>query len=146
VYDAFANMDARRVGILHLALDTSEAFTRTSTGFLKLTNLPYKIQVPKLNAVATTQAVYWSCYARMATSGGTGGSVRIVTTTSAVTDTATITGTTFAWITSRSINVACDNFATVDGFRDDELSIEIAGDGTRTVEVASVSIWVDSVA
>jgi hypothetical protein len=146
VYDAFANMDARRVGILHLALDTSEAFTRTSTGFLKLTNLPYKIQVPKLNSGATTQAVYWSCYARMATSGGTGGSVRLVTTTSAVTDTATITGTTFAWITSRSINVACDNFATVDGFRDDELSIEIAGDGTRTVEVASVSIWVDSVA
>ncbi len=146
IYDAFSNMDARRVGILHIALDTGEAFSQTSASFQALTNLPYKIQVPKLNAGATTQAVSWSCYARMATSGGTGGSVKLATTTSGVTDTATITGTTFAWITSRSINVACDNFATVDGFRDDELTISIAGDGTRTVEVASVSVWVDTVA
>lgn len=146
IYDAFSNMDARRVGILHIALDSSEAFSQTSAAFQALTNLPYKIQVPKLNAGATTQAVSWSCYARMATSGGAGGSVRLATTTSGVTDTATITGTTFAWIPSRSINVACDNFATVDGFRDDELTISIAGDGTRTVEVASVSVWVDTVA
>lgn len=146
IYDAFANMDARRVGILHTALDTSEPFSQTSASFQALTNLPYKIQVPKLNSGATTQAVSWSCYARMATSGGTGGSVKLATTTSGVTDTATITGTTFAWIASRSINVACDNFATNDGFRDDELTISIAGDGTRTVEVASVSVWVDTVA
>lgn len=146
VYDAFADMDARRVGILHMALDTGEAFSQTSASFQSLTNLPFKIQVPKLNSGATTQAVYWSCYARMATSGGTGGSVKLATTTSAVTDTATITGTTFAWIASRSINVACDNFGTTDGFRDDELTISIAGDGTRAVEVASVSVWVDSVA
>jgi hypothetical protein len=42
--------------------------------------------------------------------------------------------------------VSADDFASVDGFRNDELTIEIAGDGTRVVEVASVSIWVDSVA
>jgi hypothetical protein len=146
VYDAFANMDARRVGIFHIALDTGEAFSRLSATLQSITDLPPKIQVGKLNSGATTAQCYWSCYARMATSGGTGGSVKLSTSLSGVSDTATITGTTFAWITSRAITVSADNFASVDGFRNDELTIEIAGDGTRVVEVASVSIWVDSVA
>ena len=146
VYDLFANMDARRVGILHTALDTSEPYQVTSASFSSLTTLPYKIQVPKLNAGATEQDCKWACYARMATSGGSGGSVRLTTSVSGVSDTATITGTSFAWTASRTISVACDDFSAVDGFRDDELTIEIAGDGTRTVEVASVSIWVDTVA
>lgn len=146
VYDALANMDARRVGILHTALDTTEPFQNTSATLTSISALPWKIQIPKLNSGATTAQCYWSCYARMATSGGTGGTVKLSTSVSGLSDSATITGTTFGWITSRAITVACDDFAAVDGYRNDELTIDIAGDGTRTVEVASVSIWVNSVA
>lgn len=146
VYDAMANMDARRVGILHNALHTTDAYSTTSASLTAITLLPYKIQVPKLTDGTTTANCLWSVYARMASIGGAGGTVQLTTSVSGVTDSATITGTTFAWIAARTITVACDNFSTADGFRDDELTIKIAGDGTRAIEVASVSIWVDTVA
>lgn len=145
VYDAFANMDARRVGIFHIAMTTNDPFSRTSAVLASITTLPFKIQVPKLDGAATTGSVKWSAYARMATSGGVGGSVNLATSASALNDTATVTGTSFAWTATRTVSVGCDDFTDPDGRRDDELTVSIAGDGTRTVEVATVSIWVDSV-
>jgi hypothetical protein len=71
--------------------------------------------------------------------------VRLTTSVSGVSDTATVTGTSFAWMATRSISVACDDFTATNGFRNDELTIAYRGDGTRTVEVAAVSVWVDTV-
>lgn len=144
VYDALANADPRRIGIWHLPLAT--AITRTSATYSGLTLVPVAIQAPKLNIGATTGQVYWSAYARMATSGGTGGSVRMTTSSSGVSDVATVTGTSFAWTTARAISIKCDKFSADSLLELDLLTPELAGDGTRSVEVLGVSMWVDSVA
>lgn len=146
IYDAMANMDARRVGIFHTAVTTNDPYSRTLAALASVTHVPFKIQVPKLNTGATTGSVKWAAYARMATAGGVGGSVNLATSVSLLNDTATVTGTSFAWTATRTVSVGCDDFEALDGFRDDELTVSIAGDATRAVEVATVSIWVDTVA
>lgn len=147
VYEGLRDCDPRRVGLLHLPMDTGTPITRTPNSFgSSLTNLPWRVQAPKLNAGATNGAVKWSAYARMTTSGGTGGAVRLTTSVSGVSDTATVTGTSFAWTASRNIDIRCDDFAADDGYVNDELTAAIRGDGTRTVAIAGLSVWVDSVA
>jgi hypothetical protein len=145
VFDGLANSDARRVGLAHLSMDTTVPIARTSATFADMLTLGWRLQAPKLSVGATTGEVKWAAYARMATSGGTGGSVRI-TSSSGVSDTATVTGTSFAWTATRTISINCDTFSTEDGFVSDVIMPRIAGDGTRSCEVAAISIWVDSVA
>lgn len=146
ITNALANCDPRPVGILHVPCDTNDAFARTSATFASITTLPFRVQVPKLTIGGTTGSVKWSAYARMATSGGAGGSVRLTTTGSALSDTATVTGTSYAWTTARTVSMLCDDFVADDGYVSEDLTIAIAGDGTRAVNVAGVSIWVDSMA
>lgn len=144
VYDALAASDARRIGIWHLPLAT--AITNNSATYAGLTLVPVAIQAPKLNVGASTGQVKWAAYARMATSGGSGGAVRLTTSTSGVSDVAPVTATSFAWTTTRTIAISCDDFGVPSLLKQDLLTAELAGDGTRTCEVLGVSMWVDSVA
>ena len=146
VTDAIGAFDARRVSLLQWAVDSSaEKLTRTSATPIAISDLPWKIQGPKLGTTDTTCAVKWAAYARMATSGGTGGAIAL-SLTSGDTDSVTVTGTSFGWTATRDLTIACDDFGQADGFEDDELTVTIAGDGTRAVEIASLSIWVETVA
>lgn len=145
VTDALGALDARRVSLLQWGVDTSEALTRTSATPSAISTLPWKIQGPKLGSSDTTCAVKWAAYARMATSGGSGGAIAI-SMLSGDTDSVTVTGTSFAWTATRDLTIACDDFGQDDGFEDDELTCTIAGDATRAVEIAALSVWVESVA
>lgn len=145
VYDALANMDARRVSLVQWS--TSEGMPAEGAFPADtLTDLPFKIQGPKLGAGATTVSVKWAVYAKMET-GGTG-TVALTTTTSGVSDSVSVTSAAYAWTTARTIVIACDDFAQIDGFRDDELTISLAGDSgiPSSLLVRAVSVWVDSVA
>lgn len=135
--------DARRVGLYHFSQHTPVA--RLSAAYTDLLSLAAEIQGPKLTRGASTVEVYWSAYAGMSAGGGSG-TVRLTTTVSAVSSLAVFTSTTAAWSTPQAITINCDDFDEVDGWRTDALQLEIKGDGTRSIQLYAVSVWVRSVA
>lgn len=146
VMDTLANADARRVGIFHWTMGDGAA-TRTLNTYTPLLTLAVPALARKLARAAVLGTVKWSAYAKVAAGNGT---VRLTTTGSGVSDVMTVTSTTYAWTTARSISIHCDDMASVDGRQTaaspvwDDLQLEIAGDGTNLLSVSSVSIWEDS--
>ena len=147
IMDSLAGADARRVGIWHWTVGDSISTTRMSASYDDLLILPVPVLARKLARSAVTGSVKWSVYAKMS-SAGTGG-VRLTTTGSGVSDVMPVTSTTFAWTTARSISIDCDDMDSIDGRQTsgapawDDMNIEIAGDGTRTLTLGSISIWSD---
>lgn len=142
VLSTIAGMDARRVGIFHWA--SPSAVSRLSASPTDFFDVKPYIQAPKLNVGATTGTVRWAVYAAMSSGGGTGNVT--VSTTSGASDSIAVTSTTAAWIDGGTFDIYCDDFSAVDGQVDDVLSIQWNSDGTRSIQVYSISIWVESVA
>jgi hypothetical protein len=145
VVDALANADARRVGILHWTQGDSEAAETTSSTAQDLF-IPFPVLARKDLRTSTTGAVKWSAYAKVS-SGGTG-TIQVTTSESGVNDSATVTSTSFAWITSRSISIDAEDLAANDGRRGaafDLLSckISVTGGGSPKFTIKSFSVWED---
>lgn len=146
VYNALANLDARRVGIFHWSVPEGGALVRSSGTPLDVLALATPVQAPKINS-ASTFSVKWSAYAKMA--GGGTGTVYVSTSNSGVADNVSITSATFAWTTSRSVSIGADNFADADGRYSsvwDSLQFQWSGDGSNNCSLAALSVWVDDVA
>jgi hypothetical protein len=146
VMDTLANADARRVGLFHWTLGDGAA-TRTAASYTALLTLAVPMLARKLARAAVTGSVKWSAWAKVA--AGAGGQVRLTTTSSGVSDVMTVTSTSYAWTTARSISIDCDDMESDDGRQTaaspawDDLQLEIQGDGTNLLSVGSVSIWAD---
>jgi len=145
VVDALANLDARRVGILHWTQGDSEA-AETASSTAQDLFIPFPVLARKDLRTSTTGAVKWSAYAKV--SAGATGTIQVATSESGVSDSATITSTSFAWITSRSISIDAEDLAAVDGRRDaafDLLSckLSVTGGGAPKLAVKSFSVWED---
>lgn len=142
VLDTIAAMDARRVGIFQWASPTPVSrSSATPAAFFDLD--PY-IQAPKLNLGATTGTVHWAVYASMSSGGGSG--AVSLTTTSGASDSISVTSATAAWLDGGTFDIYCDDFTAIDGQVNDALALTHNGDGTRSVQVYAISIWVESVA
>lgn len=144
VLASLAAMDARRVGIFHWA-NGSSPVSRLSAVAADLHKIGAYIQAPKVNRTATTHTVRWAVYAAMSSGGGSG-TVTIATAGSGVSDSVSVTSATPGWVDGGTVSILCDDFSQDDGQVDDLLTITYAGDGTRTLSLYSVSIWVESVA
>lgn len=144
VMDALANADARRIGHFHWTLGDGAA-TRTTASYASLLSLAVPCLARKLARAAVTGTVKWSVYAKVA--AGAGGQVRLTTTNSSVSDVMSVTSTSYAWTTARSISIDCDDMDSDDGRQTagspawDDLDLEIQGDGTNLLSVGSISIW-----
>lgn len=146
VQRALANLDARRVGLYHFAVPTEVPITRVSATPQAVLAIGHPVRTQLLNSAATTGSVHWSVYAKM--SAGTG-TVAIATSGSGVSDSVSVTGASFAWTTARAVSIYCDDFDEADGNQGgafDLLTWTIAGDGTNTLSVATLSIWVPDAA
>jgi hypothetical protein len=144
VFRSLANLDARRSGLYHWSYPAESPITRTTNSYLAVLELGVPVQTQKLNTSATTAAVKWSAYAKVAAGSG---KVRLRTSASSVSSEITVTGTSFAWQTAADISINCDDFAEDDGRQAgtwDELNWDLQGDGTNALSVAAVSVWVDS--
>jgi hypothetical protein len=142
VMASIAAMDARRVGLLHYV--SPAGTSRLSAVLASLLACPVYVQAPKVGRTATTQSVRWAAYAAMSSGGGSG-TVRLTTTTSAVTDDITVTSATPAWIDGGLVSISCDDFTATDGARDDLMDLKTAGDGVRSVIVYAISVWTEDV-
>lgn len=136
-----AGSDARRVGIFHWA--NGAAVSRLSAVAANLFTIPPKVQAPKLTRSTTTTAVKWAARARSTT--GASVTVAISTSASGVSDSVGITTTTMGWTTARTVSIGCDDTSVSDLFRDDELTITIAGSGVASIEIDAFAMWVDDV-
>lgn len=146
VMRSLANLDARRTGIYHWSYPAEAPITRTTASYDTVLALGMPVCAALLNAAATTGAVKWSAYAKVA---GGSGKIKLVTSDSGVSSEITVTGTSFAWQTAADVDINCDDFAEPDGLRSstwDELNWQIQGDGSNALSVAAVSVWVDSAA
>lgn len=144
IMDALANCDARRVGIWHWSNGDSVLATSSSASYASLLSLAVPALGRKLARADTYGSVKWSVYAKM--SAASTGSVRLTTTNSGVSDVMSVTSTSYAWTTARTISIDCDNMSASDGRQStawDDLQIEIAGDGTNSIIVQSISVWSD---
>jgi hypothetical protein len=145
IVDALANLDARRVGIIHWTQgDSTAAQANTSTA--KDIFVPMPVLARKDLRSSTTGTVKWSAYAKV--SSGDTGTITVATTESGVSDSATVTSTSFSWITSRAISIDAEDLAVNDGRRDsvwDLLSckISVSGPGAMELTVKSFSVWED---
>ena len=142
VLASLAAMDARRVGIYHFSVATP--VSRLSATPADLLSLPVYVQGPKVARAATTQSVKWAVYAGMSAGGG-GGAVAISTAGSSVSDSISVTSATPAWIDGGTVSILCDDFTQADGQVDDAMTITIAGDGTRSINLYALSMWVEDV-
>lgn len=143
VLATLAAMDARRVGIYHFAIPAP--VTRLSATPTALLAAGVYVQSPKVNRSETTHAVKWAVYAGMSAGGG-GGTVAIATAGSSVADSVSVTSATPGWVDGGTVSILCDDFSQDDGQVDDLLTITYAGDGTRSINLYSVSMWVEDVA
>lgn len=146
VYDTLTNADARRVGLYHWTIgDGTSASTNSSTP-ANLLSVAVPILTRKLARTATTGSVKWAAYAKVTAGTGT---ITMSTTQSGVSDSHSITGTSYAWTAARTVSVSCDDMDSTDGrqtaaspvWDDMQFAISCTG-GTLTVQ--SISVWDDS--
>lgn len=148
VADGLAQCDPRRVGLFQWAVPEAGAYTRTTASYLDIFTHAVPILTRKLGTSATTGSVKWAAYAKVA--GGAGGQVRVTTTQSAVSDSVTVAGTSYAWTTARSITIHCDDMDSADGRQTaatpvwDRINFALQGDGVNALSVAALSVWDDS--
>lgn len=143
VLASLAAMDARRVGIFHWV--SSTAVSTSSAAATDLLSIGAYIQAPKVTRTATTHQVRWAVYAGMSSGGGSG-TVTIATSASGVSDSVSVTSASLGWVDGGLVSILCDDFSKADGHVDDLLTITYAGDGVRSINLYSVSMWVESVA
>jgi hypothetical protein len=139
VYDALTNSDARRVGIFHW---TQGDGASTTTGDLLSIAVP--VLVRKLGRSDVTGSVKWSAYAKVTAGTGTI-TLEHVNDSGTFTDAATVTGTSYAWTSARTVSsFDCDDLTTDDGLPGgwDMLNFERAVVG-GTLTVQSISVWQD---
>lgn len=142
VADALAAHDARRASILQWSAGDSEANANSSTTPADLWELPIPVLGPKAYTGDVTCPVLWSAYCALSAAGS--GEVTVTTTSSGVSDTAPVTWTSYGWTAPRLIAIDCDDLNATDGRQGsswDDLQVTIAGDGSQTLCVQSVSIW-----
>lgn len=148
VVGALTKVDARRTGLFQWAVPSGSPLSRVTASYLDVFSHAVPILTRKLEPGTTTGAVKWAVYARVV--AGAGGLVRVTTTSSAVSDSVAVTGTSFAWTTGRSITIHCDDMASADGRQTsgtpvwDRIQFALRGDGTNAIEVASFSVWDDA--
>lgn len=146
VYDGLVNADARRVGLFHWTLGDGLSAAIASGTPTSLLGSSVPILTRKLGTGSTTGAVKWAAYARVTAGTGT---ITMTTTQSGVSDSATVTGTSFAWTTAREVSVSCDDMDSTDGRQTaaspvfDGLQFQISCTG-GTLIVKSISVWDDS--
>lgn len=145
-YASMVSGDGRRVGILQWSVGDDTQVNTTSGSFQDVFLLPSEVLVPKRFTGDVTGAVLWSAYARVDT--GTA-EIRVTTTGSGVSDTVTISNTSFGWLSnSRSISIDCDDMSADDGlqgsaFDDMQVAIRSASGGAR-ITIQSFSCWMGS--
>ena len=144
IVDSLANSDARRVGIWHWTAGDGTAAAITSASPANLLTLGCPVLGRKLARAATTGSVKWSVYAKMSSAGT--GTVTLSTSQSGVSDAMSVTSTSYAWTTPRTVAISCDDMTAIDGLQSsafDDAAITIAGSGAQTLTVKSISIWSD---
>ena len=145
VYDALVNADARRVGIFHWTQGDSTAAATASGTPADLLQLAVPVLVRKLARSATTGSVKWAAYAKVTAGTGT---ITLTHTNNAgtFTDSASVTGTSYAWTSARTVsNFDCDDLDVADGRQSstwDSLNFQISASG-GTLTVQSISVWQD---
>lgn len=148
VVEGLAQCDPRTVGLFHWSVPEAGAYTRTTASYLDVFTHAVPIIARKLGTSATTGSVKWAAYAKVA--GGAGGQVRVTTTESGVSDSVTVSGTSFAWTTARSITIDCTDMDSADGRQTaaspawDRINFGLQGDGTNALSVAAISVWDDA--
>lgn len=148
VADGLAQCDPRTVGLFQWAVPEAGAYTRTTASYLNIFTHAVPIIARKLGTTAVTGSVKWAAYAKVA--GGAGGQIRVTTTESGVSDSVTVSGTSFAWTTARAIAIDCTDMDSADGRQTaaspawDRINFALQGDGTNALSVAALSVWDDS--
>lgn len=141
VYNALADADARRVGLWHWVAPDYAPYTNNTTSFIGPDSISMPVLTRKLVSGATTGSVYWSALCKV--TGGTG-HVKMTSSHSSVSDDVSITNTTAAWFTPRTITVDCENMSATDGLQSstwDELYWVAKAAAAQTVTVYAVSVW-----
>jgi hypothetical protein len=143
-YDALTNSDARRVGIFHWTQGDSTAAATASGTPASLLTLSIPVLVRKLGRSDVTGSVKWAAYAKVTAGTGT---ITLTHTndTGTFTDSASVTGTSYAWTSARTVSsFDCDDLATGDGLPGgwDTVNFEISASG-GTLTVQSISVWQD---
>jgi hypothetical protein len=131
--------DIRRIGIYAWAVPVITPVTTTSGAYVDLLSLGVPVLGPFLSA--STAPVYWSAYAKVST--GTA-NVRITTSHSGVSDAVTVSSTSFAWTTPRSISIDAEDMAADDGLRSstfDDLMPAVKSNGGVTLSLAGLCVW-----
>lgn len=144
IMDSLANSDARRVGIWHWTVGASALAARSTASYADLLALSVPGLARKLARAATTGTVKWSVYAKMSSAGT--GLVRLTSSHSGISDVMSVTSTSYAWTTARTVSIDCDDMSASDGRQGsswDDLMVSFQGDGTRTLTIQSISIWSD---
>jgi hypothetical protein len=138
------DLDGRRAGLFHMTWG-SAGTTRITNTYQDMLVLPMPVLAGKLYRSDVLGAVTWSVYAEV---DGGSGDVRL-TAASGQTSTLTVTATSPAWVTSDTLDVDCEDMASVDGRQTaaspawDTLQVAFRGNGTNTLTVYSVSVWED---
>lgn len=144
VYHLVQNADARRVGIYHWTYGDGE-WSRSTASPQTLLQLACPVLAKKIARGDVTGSVKWSAYAKV--DAGAGATLRLTTDGTGLNDAMTITGTSFAWQTPRTVSIDCDDMTGTDGRqttaspRWDGINFTLTGDGTNTCRIKSISVW-----
>lgn len=145
VVQALENADARRTGIFHWSVGDSTSCAQSSATPTTI----FTHGVPVLGRFqytgSTTSSVKWAAYCKVNAAGS--GTITATTSSSSVNDPLTVNWTSYQWSTPRAISIHAEDLTATDGRRSsawDELNFSIAGDGTRTLTVQSISVWDDT--
>ncbi len=151
VIDAYKNADARRVGGLHWAVDTSNAVaisasTFGGSGYHFLLHMP--LIGRKVNVGDTTSSWSWSVYAEV--DSGATGEVEVIDGGDGNLDTITVTSTGgYAWVAAGTFDQDAEDLDETDGIRGgtwgNGTSVNFrarrASGTAGAVRLASVSVW-----
>lgn len=141
-FNSLVNQDPRRVGLYHWAVPAELPLTRTSNVAQNLLTLTVPVLQRILTSGATTAQISWSVYAKIA--GGGTAVINMSTDGSAASDNMSVTSAAFAWTTTRTVSVDCEDLTAGDGRRStrfDGLQFAIASDGVNQLSLAGISVW-----
>ncbi len=138
-YAGILAADPRRVGIYQWSVPVITPITTTGA-YADVLTLACPVLARKLESGATQATVKWSVYAKVSSGSGDVD----VYVTSGDTDTANITGTSFAWTTAQDLTIDCEDMAEPDGRQGsawDDLQWKFRANGGVTLSVAALSVW-----
>lgn len=137
VCDGEFNLRALRTGHYGWAVPTGDAISPGSTSYTALFEDPIIVQAAHLDGAADEAL---TCYVYAKVTGGTG-LVRFSSAQASAVATASITGTSFAWVAAGSgLDVETEDLTAENGYRSgrEEVTIEAADPSGQTLTIAAI--------